>query len=76
MGLDKWSVVRTRAVDFGERERERERDAGSIARFSGNGRLKRERESFGSWETTHLNGDNSKPRHYRKLCIFKKMLSQ
>jgi len=38
MGPSKWSVVRTRVLDFGER------DAGLIARFSGSGKLKRERE--------------------------------
>jgi len=47
--LDERSVVRTRAVDFGERESERD-SAGLIARFSGSGKVMRERGSFGSWK--------------------------
>ena len=73
MGLEERSIVRTGAVDFGERERE---SAGLFAMISGSGKVMRERVSFGSWEAAHLNENNSKPRQHRKLCIFKKMLSQ
>ena len=55
---------------------ERERALDCLQDFSGSGKVMRARGSFGSWEAAHLNGSNSKPRKYRKLCSFKKMLSQ
>jgi len=70
MGLDEWSVVRTRAV-VSERE-----STGLIARSSGSGKMMRERGSFDSGAAAQINGLKGLPRTYRKLCKFKKMLSQ
>ena len=72
----RWVWTRGRLFEQGRLFQRDRRSTGLIARFSESGKMMRERGSFGSWEEAHLNGNNTKPCQYRKLCNFKKMLSQ